>query len=69
MGDGKGSECKRDVKDDFAILPESEGNNESKSVMACLVGKLWIDKSFNIRAFMNTIEGVRNNRKGWRPMN
>lgn len=30
----------------------------SKILKACLVGKLWIDKSFNVRDFINTIHGV-----------
>lgn len=43
---------KDDRKDKIVLLPEFE---PKKGLSACLVGKLWIDKTFNVRAFITII--------------
>lgn len=46
------------------LLAEGDGHDKNTN-RSFLVGKFWIDKSFNIMAFMNTIRGVWSPRKGF----
>lgn len=45
-------------------LLENKDNKDEQQVKSVLDGKLWTDKSFNMRAFMTTIKRVWNSRKG-----
>lgn len=46
------------LNEECVILPEKVGEYIHNSISSYLVGKLWIDKSFNVGAFMSTIRGV-----------
>lgn len=49
--------------DNCVVLPENRRDQGRDSMEACLIGKLWIDKSFNVRAFTNISKGVWSPRK------
>lgn len=55
---------KSENQEDWVNLPRSGKNQGNQILDGCLVEKLWKDKSFNIRPFMNTIRGIWNPRKG-----
>lgn len=44
--------------DDCVELLENDNGQEKNTIATSSVGKLWIDKNFNVRTFMNTIRDV-----------
>lgn len=51
-------------EEEAEVLPDFDDEEATKVVSNCLVGKFWMDKSFNIKAFMNTIRGMWGFHKG-----
>lgn len=63
MERGGGFGNRNNLNNDFIGLPIDDKEQKSKEVAVCLVSKLWTNRSFNIRAFLNTIWGVWSPRK------
>lgn len=45
------------------VVLENVGNGANNSMGLCLIGKLWMDMNFNMKAFIATIGGVWQARK------
>lgn len=59
MGDksnGKG----REEDEDELLVPTSDERGDNFEVGFCLMGRIWMNKTFNVKVFMNTILVVWN---------